>query len=489
MKIFPAIDIINGECVRLTQGDYNEVTVFDKDPIKVAIKWQDEGGKFLHIVDLDGAKKGISINDETIKKMVEVLKIPIEIGGGIRTLEDIDKKLSMGVNRVILGSAAVKNPEIIKEAILKYGPEKVVVGIDAKKGYICINGWIEKTNILALDFCHELEKMGVKYVIYTDIAKDGMMEGPNISETKELIEKTNLKIIASGGIKDFDDIKALKNINAYGVIIGKALYLGNIKIKDAQKINNNLLGKRIIPCLDVKDGRVVKGVNFINLIDAGDPVVIAKAYSDKGADEIVFLDITATHEKRKTIIDVVKKTAKQVFIPLTVGGGISSIKDIREILLAGADKVSLNSAAVRNPNLINEASNKFGNQCIVVAIDAKKIGDEYKVFINGGRINTNLDCIAWAKECESRGAGEILLTSMDADGTKKGFELDLTRKITEAINIPVIASGGAGSMEDFKNVFEYADAGLAASLFHFKEMEIKDLKEYLYNENIPVRRI
>ena len=251
-----------------------------------------------------------------------------------------------------------------------------------------------------------------------------------------------------------------------------------------------MLAKRIIPCLDVKEGRVVKGVNFINLKDAGDPVEIAKGYSDLGADEIVFLDITASFEKRGTIIDVVKKTAEVVFVPLTVGGGISSLDDMKRILDAGADKVSINSAAVRNPLLIKEGAHKYGNQCIVVAIDAKWNGKFYEVYLNGGRIPTGLDAILWAKKAVSLGAGELLVTSMDKDGKKDGFEINLTKSIAEAVNVPVIASGGAGKMEDFYEVFTKgnADAGLAASIFHYKEIAISDLKDYLIDKGVVVRK-
>lgn len=250
-----------------------------------------------------------------------------------------------------------------------------------------------------------------------------------------------------------------------------------------------MLTKRIIPCLDIKEGRVVKGVNFINIIDAGDPVAIAKAYSDCGADEVVFLDITASHEKRGVMLDVVKKTSSVVFIPLTVGGGINSLDDIKEVLNAGADKVSINSSAIKNPSLISEGAKKYGNQCIVVAIDAKFNGEFYEVYIHGGRIPTGLDAIKWAKEAERLGAGEILLTSMDTDGCKKGYELNLTRLVSEAVKIPVIASGGAGCMEDFYNVFNEAkaDAALAASLFHFKELEINKLKDFLNKKGVSVR--
>ena len=252
-----------------------------------------------------------------------------------------------------------------------------------------------------------------------------------------------------------------------------------------------MLSKRIIPCLDVKDGRVVKGVHFVNLIDAGDPVAIAKAYSDAGADELVFLDITASSDERKIILDVVERTASEVFIPLTVGGGIQTVEDIRHLLNAGADKISINTTAITCPQLITEGAEKFGSQCIVVAIDArrKKEGQGFEVYTHGGRKPTGLDAVAWAKSAVAYGAGEILLTSMDADGTKKGYDLELTKQIVDSVNVPVIASGGAGCKEDFYDVFHqsHADAALAASLFHFNTLSICALKTYLYEKGLPIR--
>ncbi len=246
--------------------------------------------------------------------------------------------------------------------------------------------------------------------------------------------------------------------------------------------------KRIIPCLDVNEGRVVKGVNFVNLRDAGNPVEVAKRYNEEGADEITFLDITASHEQRDTIVDVVKQVAKEVFIPLTVGGGIRKLEDIYNLLNVGCDKVSINSAAIKNPNFIDESSKRFGSQCIVVAIDAKRVGDSWNIFLNGGRVDTGIDAIKWAKEVYNRGAGEILLTSMDADGTKAGFDNELNRAISSIVDIPVIASGGAGTMEHIKDAFEAGvDAALAASIFHFREIDIIDLKRYLKENDIPVR--
>ena len=251
----------------------------------------------------------------------------------------------------------------------------------------------------------------------------------------------------------------------------------------------NYFAKRIIPCLDVKDGRVVKGVNFVGLKDAGDPVEVARRYNEEGADELTFLDITASSDNRDTIVDIVAQVAREIFIPLTVGGGIRKLDDIYKLLNVGCDKVGINSAAIKRPELINESAKRFGSQCIVTAIDVKRTDDgTYHVFLNGGRVDTGLDAVEWAKEVVQRGSGEILLTSMDADGTKAGFELNITRQISEAVNVPVIASGGAGTMEHIKDAFDVgADAALAASIFHYKEIDIMDLKHYLHNENIPVR--
>lgn len=252
-----------------------------------------------------------------------------------------------------------------------------------------------------------------------------------------------------------------------------------------------MLTKRIIPCLDVNGGRVVKGVNFVNLIDAGDPVEIAKAYNEEGADELVFLDITASSDQRKTVVDMVRHVAEQVFIPFTVGGGIRSVDDMRAILREGADKVSINTAAVLNPDLVRDGALKFGNQCIVVAIDAKRRGDKsgWNVYIKGGREDTGMDAVEWAKKVVSLGAGEILLTSMDCDGTKAGYDLPLTRAVSDAVPVPVIASGGAGKPEDFFTALTEggADAALAASLFHYKELTIKEVKSYLSDRGVAVR--
>ncbi len=251
-----------------------------------------------------------------------------------------------------------------------------------------------------------------------------------------------------------------------------------------------MLAKRIIPCLDVKDGRVVKGVKFLNLRDAGDPVEIAKRYSDEGADEITFLDITASFEERKTMIDVVERTAGQVFVPLTVGGGVRTLEDIRQLLLAGADKVSINTAAVKNPEFVKSAADRFGSQCIVVAIDARKVSSSsWEVFTHGGRNPTGIDAVEWAQRMEGFGAGEILLTSMDMDGTKAGYDLELTKAVSDSVGIPVIASGGAGNLEHLYDglTFGEADAALVASILHYGEYSIREAKEFLIKKGVEIR--
>lgn len=256
-----------------------------------------------------------------------------------------------------------------------------------------------------------------------------------------------------------------------------------------------MLAKRILPCLDVKAGRVVKGINFVNLKDAGDPVELAQVYNEAGADELVFLDITATHEDRDIIFDVVYRTAEQVFIPLTVGGGIQSLETIKKLLRAGADKVSINSAAVRNPDFINEASDRFGNQCIVVAIDARRRTDPenpgWDVYVRGGRENTRIDAIAWAKEVEQRGCGELLVTSMDADGTQAGYDLELTRTIAQQVQIPVIASGGAGNCQHIYEALTtgQSEAALLASLLHYGQLSVSEIKTYLAERQVPIRQL
>lgn len=488
MLIIPAIDIINGECVRLTQGDYQRKKIYAKNPLDVARDFVLSGAKFLHIVDLDGAKSGMPENQDLIIELCRSIDVPIQVGGGIREISDIKKYLDAGVSRVILGTKAIKDPDFLKESLRLFGPDKIVVALDVKNGKLMVNGWINSA-IEDLEYCLlRLKTVGVKNLMVTDVSKDGTLDRPNFDLMRE-VSDFGFNVIAAGGITLKDDLSFLEE-TAGAVVLGKALYEGKLDLGEIlSEFSDKYLTKRIIPCLDVKDGRVVKGVNFLNLKNAGDPVALAKFYADEGADELVFLDISASIEGRRTILDIVEKVAQEIFIPFTVGGGVRSLEDIRSLLSAGADKVAMNTVAIINPELIREASEQFGSQCVVVAIDVKKVADKWKVFIKGGTEETQYEALWWAKKVEELGAGEILLTSMDRDGTKNGFDLELLKLVSTSLSIPVIASGGAGKMEDFRDAFNVgkADAVLAASLFHFGDISIGKLKKFMYLSNISTR--
>lgn len=463
--IIPAIDLINGQCVRLTEGRYEACTSYAISPVLVARLYEKMGFNRLHIIDLDGARAGSVQNEVMIREILRNTNAKVQVGGGIRDLETIRRMLKMGVARVILGSIAVKNPALVKEAVLEFGAERIVVAMDLKKDEIRVNGWEKGATISISEFMASLPE--VKIFLCTDTLRDGKLAGIN----KDLYARLkrsypDVEWIAAGGANSLIEAREVD----FAVVMGKAFYEGNY------------LRKRIIPCLDVKDGRTVKGVNFEGLRDAGDPVTLGRFYSEQGADELVFLDITASKEGRKTLVNLVRRVSREISIPFTVGGGISSIEGIRELLQAGADKVSLNSAIVWRPELVTEAAEQFGSQCIVAAIDAKKVEDQkWEVFVKGGTEPTGLDAVKWAEEVTRRGAGEILLTSMDRDGTKAGFDLPLLGAVTERVKVPVIASGGAGCVQDFVDLFKEgaADAALAASVFHFGEISILDLKKLL----------
>lgn len=490
MLIIPAIDIIGGKCVRLTQGKFSSKKTYSDDPVFVAQNFEKQGATMIHVIDLDGAKTGEPKNIELILKLQKSVRVPIQVGGGIRSMQTAEKYLKAGANRIIIGTKAVQNAKFIRGLINKFGAEKIVVAIDCQNGKILKNGWQNATKEDVADFAKNLKSMGVREVIVTDKSCDGTLTSPNFALIKKM-DGLGFNIIAAGGVSRVKSIKKLRKMRLFGAVLGKALYEKKITFEQALDAARPLsnLAKRIIPCLDVKNGRVVKGVNFVNLRDAGDPVELGSRYSQEGADELVFLDITASAENRETTIDMVRRVAEKVFIPFTVGGGIKTTDDIKALLRAGADKVSLNTAAVRSPELISQAAQMFGSQCIVVSIDVKKRGNIYKVFIKGGREETALEAVSWAQEVARLGAGEIMLTSMDCDGTKKGFDTEILRTISRAVNIPVIASGGAGSLKDLEEAFTLgrADAALAASLFHYNEISIKSVKKYLASRNIPIR--
>ena len=472
MNIIPAIDLQNGEAVRLYQGDYSQKTVYSRDPVKLACEFANMGAKYLHIVDLDGARDGNTANLDTIRRIRAAVDTPIQVGGGIRSSETVAMYLDeIGINRVILGTIAVKNPDFVRDMITRHGPEKIVVGVDVRDRKVAVSGWLQDSGENYLVFIEALRKIGVKTIVATDIGRDGTLTSPNW-EMYEQIQ--GIDVIVSGGVSCDTDIRRASKYA--GVIVGKAFYEGRVDL-------SKLLGKRIIPCLDTVNGRVVKGVNFVSLSDIGDPIEIAKQYENQGADEIVILDITATNEERKTTYDLLRRAAAELTIPVTLGGGIRTVDDIAKAIECGAAKVSINSAAVQNPSLIKDASNAFGSERIVVAIDGK--GRE--VMVAGGTKGTGKDIVDWSKECEALGAGEILFTSMSGDGTQSGYDILHTKAICDAVSIPVIASGGCGSIQDIIDIFRKTncDAALVASLFHYGKATIGDVKAVLKKEGFP----
>ena len=474
MPIIPAIDLQNGQAVRLYQGDYGKKTVYSQNPPQLAADFQQMGAKYLHIVDLDGAKDGNTPNLETIRAIRERVQIPIQVGGGIRSAETVALYLEdIKIDRVILGTIAVNQPDFVRDMLQKYGPERILVGVDVREGKVAVGGWLKDSGIPYLSFIEKLKAMGLSYIVLTDIQKDGTLTSPNW----DLYESVSgLNVIVSGGVSAEADIQRAKKY--CGVIVGKAYYEGVINLK-------KILGKRIIPCLDTVEGRVVKGVHFVDLVDIGDPMEIAKAYEAQGADEIVLLDITATKEKRETVYPLLKQAADTLGIPLTFGGGISSLEDFGKALEWGASKVSLNSAAVRNPKLIREISAQFGPERLVVAID----GRDRDVVIAGGTKSTGLDILDWARQCQALGAGEILFTSMGGDGTQAGYDIPMTKRVCDAVTIPVIASGGCGKIEDVIEVFQKTncDAALIASLLHYGKATVEEIKAAMRQEGIPCR--
>mgnify|MGYP001604998517 CR=1 FL=1 len=490
MLMIPAIDIMDGKCVRLVQGKFSDSKVYSNDPVKVAKKFEKEGAALLHIVDLDGARLGYPANEEIIFAIAKAISIPLQIGGGLRTYEQAKKYLGNGIEKIIFSTVAVENPDLLSRLLEDFGSERILVSVDIKDGKVATRGWLENNICTVSEVIDLLKNAGVTNVIVTDISKDGLLKGPNFELAKEFINE-GFKTIMAGGVSSLDDLEMLNKLCAFGAIIGKAMYERKIDLQETQKkvVYRNNLAKRIIPCLDVKNGRVVKGTHFKELRDAGDPVELGKLYSELGADELVFLDITATLENRKTLCDLVAKIAKEINIPFTVGGGISTLEDIKNLLNAGADKVSIGSAAVKNPQLVKEAAEYFGSQCIVISVDAKRKEQGWKIYIKGGTEETDVDAIEFSKQMEKLGAGELLVNSLDRDGTKKGFDLELLKSIADSVNIPVIASSGAGSMQDFLEVFQKTgvDAALGASIFHYGEINTSELKKFLSNNNLPIR--
>ena len=528
MQLIPAIDLMGGKIVRLTRGDPKTAKTYEEQfgtPLEAAKRWRDEGAGKLHIIDLDAAF-GKGDNYEVISEIAANVELPIQVGGGIRSFEIASKLFKTGIKQVILGSLAFSDPACIRKIRDRFGADSVIVALDNNKdGLVMTQGWKNPKGFIvkrkgskkrfylkSLNVQDALEMFtglfGVERFLITSTVQDGMLSGPDLNTLSKAVEFPNAKIIAAGGISSIKDLAVLKEIGVEGVVIGKALYEGHFTLKEAlQKIETKTmpLAKRIVPCLDVDHGKVVKCINFLNPKCAGDPVEMAKRYSDEGADELVFLDITASHEKREIMRKYVEGVANAISIPFTVGGGIRNVSDARNVLCSGADKVSINTAAVENPKVIAELAEVFGRQCVVIAIDARrnrapsdgKIMVEtgegklwFEVVTYGGRKPTGIDALAWAMQAEKLGAGEFLVTSMDKDGTKDGYDIELTRAISERVNVPIIASGGAGEPKHLLEVLTEgkADAALAASIFHYNNYPLPVVKDYLRKAGVTIRQ-
>lgn len=481
-QVIPAIDLLGGQCVRLRQGDYDQVTEYSADPVTVAQQFADQGATWLHVVDLDGAKAGRPVNQGVIARIVSESGLRVEVGGGIRTAETARQYLCAGVDRVILGTAAVQQPALVGELIQEFGRDRVVVGLDVKAGNVATQGWTVNTGITLSAVLAQFKQLDLRYVIVTDVSKDGMLAGPNL-QLSRTVQEAGFDVIISGGVTTQQDIAAVRTMGAVGMIIGKALYEGKLTIKQPG------FTKRIIACLDIAQGRVVKGTHFTDLKDKGDAVELAKKYEDQGADEIVFLDIMATVEQRDTLYSLVTRVAETLSIPFCVGGGIRSVDDIRALLLAGADKVSIGSAAVKTPEFVAEASQAFGAQCIVVSIDPKWNGSFWELFINGGREATGVNALEFAKQMEAAGAGELLVNSLDRDGTQQGYDLKLLEAISQAVRIPVIASSGVGTTQHVVEAFSntQCSAALVAGVLHSGQLTVSAIKQAAVKNLIPVR--
>ena len=493
LELLPAVDIADGQAVQLVQGVAGSEKRFG-DPVEAALRWQEAGAEWIHLVDLDAAF-GRGHNRELQAKIVGTLDIAVEMSGGIRDDESLAAAMASGCRRVNIGTAALEQPEWCAAAIAEYG-DRIAVGLDVRGRTLAARGWTRDGGDL-YEVLARLDSEGCARYVVTDVNKDGMLQGPNVDLLRDVCAATDRPVVASGGITELADLEVLQGLvpdGVEGAIIGTALYEGRFTLEDALALTKGTtmsLAVRVIPCLDVDAGRVVKGINFTDLRDAGDPVELARTYDAEGADELTFLDISASHEGRATTLEIVSRTAEQVFIPLTVGGGVSSVEDVDRLLRAGADKVAVNTAAIARPDLVAEIADRFGSQVLVLSVDARRADGTdsgFEVTTHGGRRAAGLDAIEWAARGAELGAGEILLNGMDADGTQDGFDLDLIRAVRGEVTVPVIASGGAGRTDHFPPAVEAgADAVLAATVFHFGTLRIAEVKDALAAAGHPVR--
>jgi len=490
MEVIPSLDLLGGRVVRLTHGEFSSAKVYG-DPEDVLDSLEVPARSRLHIVDLEASRSGKPFETDVVRRLAK-RDLEVQVGGGIRQLDDAKRWLECGAERVVVGTVAASSPQLLRRMTETLGPERIVPAIDVRDGVVRVAGWTRDAETSLSEVLARVEELGVGEMLVTDITRDGALRGPSFSLYRELRARTRMKVIASGGVSTISDVVSLTRLgNVSGCVIGKALLEKRITLAEARARTAaiNAIPERIIPCLDVRDGRVVKGVNFVNIRDAGDPVECAKRYEEEGADEVVILDISATDANRATALETVRRVADSLFIPLTVGGGVRTLEDFRAMLRAGADRVAINTAAIRRPELIRECATEFGVQAVVLSCDAKHVGDHWLATVRSGKELTAIDAITWCRRAEELGTGEILLTSVDRDGTSAGFDIELLRAATSALTIGVIASGGAGRLEDFRDAIESggARAVLAASLFHDRVLTVGEVKTYLANEGIPVR--
>ena len=503
MEVIPSLDLLGGLVVRLTHGDLNTARVYG-EPEAVLASLDVPRGTRLHVVDLEASRSGRPVETRIVERLAQ-RDLIVQVGGGIRSIDDARQWFDCGADRIVVGTVAADSPELLAQLVETFGAQRIVPAVDIRNGVIRVSGWERDSTTSIEEVFARLEALGIPETLVTDISHDGALRGPSFKLYRELCRAgapacpngettgegacpTHIRIIASGGVSTVSDVVSLaRHRNISGCVIGKALLERRIDLADAlaRVAMPNAIPERVIPCLDVRDGRVVKGVNFVNIRDAGDPVECARRYEDEGADEIVILDISATDANRQTALDTVRRVAGSLFIPLTVGGGVRTIEDFRAMLRAGADRVAINTAALRNPQLIADCASEFGVQAVVLSCDVK----DGQVVVRSGKEDAAIDAVEWCRRAEALGAGEILLTSVNRDGTGAGFDIPLLRAVTSVLKIGVIASGGAGRLEDFRDAIESggARAVLAASLFHDCVLTVGDVKRYLAEEGIPVR--
>ncbi len=488
--VLPSLDIIGGRVVRLSRGDFGAVTVYGSVE-EILNRLAIPAGTMLHVVDLDGSRHGKPGATDVVRRIIR-RDLRVQVGGGVRSLEDARTWLDAGAERIVIGTVAADDPGTLDQLVATIGASRIVPAVDVRGGELRVAGWTRNTDASLETVLHRIERAGIENILVTDINRDGVLAGPSIALYRRLGAETRLRIIASGGVTTLGDVVSLARMpNVSGCVIGRALLDGRFTFAEASEraASPNAMPERIIPCLDIRDGRVVKGVNFEGIRDAGDPVECARRYEAEGADEIAALDISASDRGVETAVDTVRRIAESIFIPLTVGGGVRTVEDFRAMLRAGADRVAINTAAVKNPQFIADAAKEFGVQAVVLSCDAKKNGETFEVMVRSGKERTGIDAVEWCRRAEELGAGEILLTSVDRDGTNRGYDIDLLRAVTGRIRISVIASGGAGTLEHFRDsiILGGARAALAASLFHDRKLTIGQVKSYLASEGIPVR--